>query len=123
MKTFKFSSIVAILLLVNCDNNDEGSTASIIDGFTINSAFYNTEIAYVSIDQSDVNSDGFPDNYNFFFTDGRITDTFGDQGVGYAYAFSNRNAANITLVIVLASDNPSLSTRTIVAGNTYVVQV
>lgn len=108
-----------VITLCNCDNNDDATTSS-IDGFTINSVFHETVNAYISIDQLDSNADGHPDHYNFMFSDGRITDTFGDVGVGYEYAYSVNTTTKLALIKVRSADNISLVGGTISAGNTYI---
>jgi len=76
--------ILSIILFIgsSCDGNDDDQTTPIIpaDGFTISNTFYGTENTYIAIDQSDRDSNGKADYYTFFFTDGRITDTYGDIG-------------------------------------------
>ncbi|WP_299107813.1 hypothetical protein [uncultured Winogradskyella sp.] len=121
MKKLKLLIIVSILTFTNCDNNDDAVTTVSTDGFTINATFYDTENAYITIDQIDSNNDGLPDYYNFFFTDGRMTDTFGDVGVGHAYAYSLNTTSKLVKLKVLAdTSNPSLTTSAIAAGQTYV---
>lgn len=85
MKGIIHSALLVIITFTffYCDHNDDLATASLTDGFTINSTFYETANAYITIDQSDSNADGYPDHYNFMFTDGRITDAFGST---YAYS-------------------------------------
>lgn len=115
---FLLMSIMAITLF-SCDNNDDATTSS-IDGFTINSVFHETVNAYITIDQLDNNADGHPDQYNFMFSDGRITDTFGDVGVGYEYAYSVNTTSKLALIKVRSADNTSLVGGAISAGNTYI---
>lgn len=114
--------IVSLFIFIGCDNNDDLQTnvALPTDGFTINNAFFDTANAYITIDQLDGNADGFPDHYNFYFTDGRITDTFGDIGVGYQYAFSTNSTTKLAVIKVMASQNVSLTTGIITAGTTYI---
>ncbi|QXP79252.1 MULTISPECIES: hypothetical protein [Winogradskyella] len=111
---------VIVLTFFSCDNNDDATSAASTDGFTINSTFHETVNAYISIDQSDNNADGYPDHYNFMFTDGRITDSFGDVGVGYEYAYSVDSTSKLALIKVLVTDNTNLGTGFISAGNTYI---
>jgi len=124
MKTIiKRISITMLLLTValssvSCDNNDD-IQSSPQDGFTVNSTFYATPNVYITIDQSDINVDGQPDYYNFFFTDGRITDTFGDSGVGYMYAYSTNTTKLVKLKIIDGSSNPNLVNGP-TSGQTYV---
>ena len=114
--------LISILLTtaISCDNNDDtqNTPSTPNDGFTINNTFYETPNAYITIDQLDNDNDNHPDYYNFFFTDGRITDTYGDVGIGYAYAYST-NTTNLVKLQVFESDNPSLTSGVLTAGNTY----
>ena len=122
--TFKstFSVIIlmiAILLIVSgCDGNDDVQSSP-TDGFNLNNTFYSTANAYLTVDQADANNDGYPDSYNFFFTDGRMTDTFGDVGIGYAYS-TNTTTKLVKLKALADASNPSLTTNTLTVGNTYV---
>jgi len=111
----------AITTLTSCDNNDDAQTTpgAPTDGVTHNNTFYATENTYVSIDQQDANNDGYPDYYNFFFSNGRITDTYGDTGIGWAYAYSD-NTTQLVKLKILAASNASLTTGTITAGTTYI---
>ncbi len=121
MKTlFKTLLLLTLLSIVSCDNNDDAQTtpSTPTDGFTIGTTFHATPNAYVAIDQLDSNSDGFPDYYSLFLTNGRMTDTFGDVGTGYGYAYST-NTTKLVQLKVLAAFNPSLTTGSITAGNTY----
>lgn len=119
MKTLlKTIFIITALNLLSCDNNDD-APSSPQDGFTVNNSFYSTENAYIIIDQADRNANGKPDFYNFFFTNGRITDTYGDQGIGYAYAYSTNTTNLVKLQVFEGTSNPNL-TNTITAGETYV---
>ena len=122
MKNLKSLFILLIVVVFSCDNNDDQQTTPITptDGFTISNVFYPTENAYITIDQLDANGDGFPDHYNFFFTDGRITDAFEDQGIGYPYAFSVNSTSNLAVIKVVPANNTSLASGTITAGNMYV---
>jgi len=121
MKQIKIFLLLIITTFFSCDNNDDAQTtpASPTDGFTYSNTFYATENAYITIDQQDANSDGYPDYYNFFFLNGRITDTYGDSGVGWAYAYSD-NSTQLVKLKVLAASNTSLTTGTITVGNTYI---
>ncbi len=119
-KTIK--TLVVIFLAVitfSCDGNDDAQTtpSTPTDGFTIGTTFYATPNVYVAVDQADANNDGQPDYYSFFFSDGRMTDTFGDNGVGYAYAYST-NTTKLAQVKVLAASNVSLTTAPIAASTT-----
>lgn len=124
MKTIIRKTAVALLLLTvimssfSCDNNDD-IQSSPQDGFTVNNTFYATPNVYITIDQYDGNNNGQPDYYNFFFTDGRITDTYGDIGVGYQYAYSTNTTNLVKLKIYEGSSNPGLI-NTPPAGQTYI---
>jgi len=115
MKSIKTLIILLAITMVSCDNNDDATAALTTDGFTIDATFYETVNAYITIDQSDSNADGYPDHYNFMFSDGRITDAFGST-----YAYSVDNTSRLALIKVLANVNPSLTTNTISAGETYI---
>jgi len=121
---FKKTGIILLVLIViliigsGCDNNDDVQSSP-QDGFTVNTTFYNTENIYVAIDQSDRDSNGKADYYTFFFTDGRITDTYGDIGIGYAHGFSTNTTRLVKLQIFEGMSNPNL-TNTLTAGETYV---
>ena len=122
LKTLKVLLILVAITLVGCDNNDDQQTtpATPTDGFTISGTFNGTENAYITIDQADANGDTFPDYYNFFFTDGRMTDSFGDVGVGYAYGYSDNTTNMVKLKILAGPSNPSLTSGVISSGNTYI---
>jgi hypothetical protein len=123
MKTIikKISATILLLAVaisnVSCDNNDDVQSSP-QDGFTINSTFHGTENAYIAIDQFDRDTNGKADYYTFFFTDGRMTDTYGDQGLGYAHNFST-NITNLVKLQIFEGSNPNL-TNTITVGETYV---
>ncbi len=119
MKILKQILFVTLFLLLNsCDNNDDMQDVP-NDGFTVNNTFNSTENAYITIDQSDRDNNNKPDYYTFFFTNGRITDTWGDQGIGYAHAFST-NSTKLVKLQVFESNNPNLATG-INAGSTYTI--
>ena len=122
LQTLKALLILATITIVSCDNNDDQQTtpATPTDGFTVSNSFKGTENAYITIDQADVDGGGFPDYYNFFFTDGRITDSFGDVGVGYAYGYSDNTTNLVKLKIIADASNPSLTAGLISSGNTYI---
>ncbi|HFX17917.1 MAG TPA: hypothetical protein ENK64_02090 [Flavobacteriales bacterium] len=115
---FKISFAILIFSMISCDNNDDTATSP-QDGFTVNNNLHITENAYITIDQADRNANGKPDYYNFFFTDGRITDYYGDQGLGYAYNYSTNITNLVKLQVFEGISNPNL-TNTLTAGNTYV---
>jgi hypothetical protein len=115
------TSILVLAVAINsicCDNNDDVQSSP-QDGFTVNSVFHGTENAYIAIDQFDRDTNGKADYYTFFFTDGRITDTYGDQGLGYAHNFSTNITNLVKLQIFEGASNPNL-TNTITVGETYV---
>lgn len=120
-KVLKISFLLVVLLIVSCDNNDDGSIAPLTDGFTYNNTFYETQNVYIEIDEEDHNNDGFPDNYTFFFTDGRMFDNDANvNGSSGDFLFS-LNTTRLVFLHMLVSDNPSLSTAFPSAGNTYIV--
>lgn len=123
MKTIKtvILVILATNLFISCDNNDDAQTTPSTpqDGFTISNTFYSTENAYIAIDQSDRDNNGKADYYTFFFTDGRMTDTYGDQGLGYAHNFSTNITKLVKLQVFEGASNPNL-TNTLTVGDTYV---
>lgn len=117
----KYSLLVVVLIVLSCDNNDDNSTTPSIDGFTYNNVFYETPNAYIEADEEDNNNDGFPDNYTFFFTDGRMFDNDANvNGSSGDYLFS-LNTTKLAFLKILVSDNPSLATSQPAAGNTYIV--
>lgn len=119
MKTiFKTIIITLLILLFSCDNNDDVQSSP-TDGFNLNNTFYSTENAYIAIDQSDRDNNGKADYYTFFFTDGRMTDTYGDQGLGYTHNFSTNITKLVKLQVFEGVTNPNL-TNTLTVGDTYV---
>jgi hypothetical protein len=122
MKTI-LKTIIFIMILsqISCDNNDDtqNTPSNPSDGFTISNTLHETPNAYIAIDQYDRDSNGKADYYTFFFTDGRITDTYGDQGLGYAYNYSTNITNLVKLQVFEGASNPNL-TNTITAGDTYV---
>ncbi len=119
MKTLKpiLIALTILLFLGSCDNNDDTQNTP-NDGFTVNNTFNSTENAYIAIDNFDRNNNGKPDYYTFFFTDGRMTDTWGDQGLGYAHNFSTNITNLVKLQVFEGTSNPNL-TNTITSGETY----
>lgn len=118
MKKYILLPIFAFFLL-GCDNNDD--VASATDGFTYNNSFYETPNAYIEQDEEDNNNSGYPDNYVFFFTDGRMFDN--DNNVNNStgdYLFS-LNTTKLVLLKVLDSDNPSLVNGPLQPNTTYIV--
>lgn len=124
MKLLKNILLLTIILLVGCDNNDDTQTNPAVpaDGFIHNNVFYETPNAYFEIDEDDDNPiDGFPDEYNFFFTDGRMSDADSSTGapvVANEYIFT-LNTSNFVFFNLRVVDNPSLASSAPLAGNTY----
>ena len=123
MKTFKILLVLLAITVVSCDNNDDAQTnpANPTDGFTHNNVFFETPNAYFEIDVDDDDNDSFPDNYNFFFVDGRMAD--GDPGPGVPataneYVFT-LDTSNFVFFNLTVANNPSLVNSAPVAGNTY----
>lgn len=124
MKTTLKTTLLLFLILItflSCDNNDDTQTTPLTpqDGFTIGGTFYETPNAYIAIDQFDRDNNGKADYYTFFFTDGRMTDTYGDQGLGYAHNFSTNITKLVKLQVFEGASNPNL-TNTLTVGDTYV---
>ena len=116
--------IAALFVTTSCDNNDDlqNNPGTPSDGFTLNTTLYETPNAYIAIDQSDRDNSSKPDYYTFFFSNGRISDTWGDQGIGYAHAFST-NTTQLVKLQVFESSNPSLATGNLTAGSTYIASM
>ena len=120
MKTIKALLILLTISIYSCDNNDDSQTDPVnpTDGFTHNGTFYETANAYFEIDEDN----NPPDEYNFFFIDGRMAD--GDSSTG-APADANEyiftlNTSNFVFFNLTVEDNPSLANSAPTAGNTYV---
>ena len=128
MKTIKTVLILICISLFGCDNNDDQTTPDPVDptitqdGFTHNSVFYETANAYFEIDEDDDSpADGFPDNYAFFFSNGRMFDNDANvNGTSGDFLFSLDTTSWVFLNIEV-SDNPSLASSLPVAGITYIV--
>ncbi|NRD21382.1 hypothetical protein HNV08_15100 [Winogradskyella eckloniae] len=128
MKTIKSLLVLLILTIVSCDNNDDAQTdpGNPSDGFTHNGVFYETPNAYFEIDEDDddplIGGEGFPDNYSFFFSNGRMFDNDPNNvnGLNDDYLFS-LNTTNWVFLNVEVQDNPSLANSGPLAGITYVV--
>lgn len=129
MKSIKFLfAVLLVITMFNCDNNDDAQTDPVTptDGFTHNNVFYNTPNAYFEIDEDDddpnIGGDGYPDNYSFFFSNGRMfdNDPANVNGLNDDFLFS-LNTTNWVFLNVEVVDNPSLSNAGPSAGNTYVV--
>ncbi|MDX1272743.1 hypothetical protein [Bizionia paragorgiae] len=119
--------LVVLITVFSCDNNDDEQTNPVTptDGFTHNNVFYPTPNAYFEIDEDDddpnIGGDGFPDNYSFFFSNGRMFDNeIHVNGVNDDYLFS-LNTTNWVFLNVEVEDNPSLSNAGPLPGNTYIV--
>ncbi|OBX20135.1 MULTISPECIES: hypothetical protein [Bizionia] len=123
MKNLKTLLVLLIFTVFSCDNNDDLQTDPITptEGFTHNNVFYPTPNAYFEIDDGDVDNNGMPDSYSFFFSNGRMFDN--DANVNSSsgdYLFS-LNTTNWVYLNVQVSDNPSLDAAGPLPGNTYVV--
>ena len=123
MKILKTLLLLTSVAFFSCDNNDDLQTDPInpTDGFTHNNVFSETPNAYIEIDEDDNNpADGFPDEYNFFFINGRMAD--GDapgtplDANEYIFSF---NMTNFVFFSIQVTDNPSLANSAPTAGNTY----
>ena len=129
MKAIQILFVLFAITIFSCDNNDDAQTNSQnpTDGFTIGSTFFETPNAYYEVDEDDDNaiigSDGYPDNYSFFFSNGRMFDNDADvNGASGDYLFS-LNTSEWVFLNVEVEDNPSLASNGPVAGNTYAVSV
>jgi len=127
MKSIKTLLIVFTIAIFSCDNNDDAQTDLVnpTDGFTHNTVFYETPNAYFEIDEDDdgpnVGGDGYPDNYSFFFSNGRMFDNDTNiNGSSGDYLFS-LNTTNWVFLNVEVQYNPSLANSGPTAGNTYIV--
>jgi len=121
IKTTVFLSLLFLTSLISCDNNDDAQTDPITptDGFTHNGTFFETPNAYIEIDEDDNNNDGFPDDYNFFFSNGRMFDNDANvNGSSGDYLFS-LNTTNWVFYNLTTDINPSLSNSAPQAGNSY----
>lgn len=118
-----FILLVTTLTLFSCDNNDDAQTnpTNPTDGFTYNNTFYDTPNAYIEVDQEDDNNDTFPDNYTFFFTDGRMFDNDANVNSSSGDFLFSVNTTKLAFLHILVSDNPSLANAQLSAGNTYIV--
>lgn len=123
MKKIIFSIAFIAIGFVSCDNNDDSQAnpTNPTDGFTYNNTFYETPNAYIEVDEEDNNNDGFPDNYTFFFSNGRMFDNDANvNGSSGDFLFS-LNTTELAFLKILVSDNPSLASGAPSAGNTYIV--
>ena len=121
IKTTVFLSLLFLTSLISCDNNDDAQTDPITptDGFTHNGTFFETPNAYIEIDEDDNNNDGFPDDYNFFFSNGRMFDNDANvNGSSGDYLFS-LNTTNWVFYNLTTDINPSLLNSAPQAGNSY----
>jgi hypothetical protein len=128
MKTIKALLILLTISMYSCDNNDDAQTDLVnpTDGFTHNGTFYETSNAYFEIDEDDddhnanIGNNGFPDEYNFFFSNGRMLDNETHvNGVSDDYLFS-LDTTNWVFFNLRAEDNPSLVSAGPMAGSTYI---
>lgn len=132
MKTIKSLLLLLTISILSCDNNDDQTTpdpvnpATTTDGFTHNNVFFETPNAYFEIDEEDddpiIGNDGFPDNYSFFFSNGRMfdSDLANINGVNGDFLFSLNTTSWVYLKIEV-TDNPSLANAGPLSGNTYIV--
>jgi len=124
MKIIKPLLILICITIFSCDNNDDQQTDPVTptDGFTHNDIFYPTENSYFELDEDDDSpADGHPDNYAFFFSNGRMFDNDANvNGSSGDFLFS-LNTTNWVFLNIEVADNPSLASSAPVAGNTYVV--
>lgn len=123
MKNLKLLALLLAILITACDNNDDAVTPTITptDGFTYNNTFYETANAYINIDEDDDNNDGRPDNYTFFFTDGRIYDNDNNANGSSAEYLYSLNTTKLAFLNILTSDNPSLANAGLLPNTTYIV--
>jgi len=92
-------------ILSSCDKNDDqqNDPQNPTDGFTINSVFYETPNCYIEFD-----TDTPPDEFNLFFTDGRMYDNdLNVNGSSGDYLFST-NMKNWVFYNIRATENPSI---------------
>ncbi|QJP34409.1 hypothetical protein F0365_08370 [Nonlabens sp. Ci31] len=127
MKTIKTILLLILIPTISCDGNDDMQTdpSNPTDGFTHNSVFYGTPNAYFEIDEDDddpiIGGDGYPDNYSFFFSNGRMFDNDANvNGSSGDFLFS-LNTNSWVFLNIEVSDNPSLSSSGPLSGNTYIV--
>lgn len=115
------------IVFINCDNNDDlqNTPQSSTDGFTYNNTFYETANTYIDIDEDDddpiIGSNGFPDSYTFFFTDGRMFDNDANVNNSRGDYLYSINTTTLVLLKVLANDNSTLVSSFPIVGSTYVV--
>lgn len=125
MKTIFKTAFLTVLITTffSCDNNDDAQTDPInpTDGFTHNNMFFETANAYFEIDDEDDNADGMPDNYSFFFTNGRMFDNDANVNGSSGDFLLSLNTTNWVFLNVEVSDNPSLANNAPLTGNTYIV--
>lgn len=120
--TFNQSLIALVFILLSCDSNDDiVNDISNPDGFTYGQSLFETPNAYIEVDEEDDNNDGFPDNYSFFFTNGRMYDNDNKENGSAGDFLFSVNTTEWVFLNVLSAQNPSLTSGSPVAGNTYFV--
>ncbi len=105
-----FAIILATTFIISCDNNDDAQTtpATPTDGFTAAGVFYPTPNCYIEFDED---FDPNLDEFNLFFTNGRMHDNTSYPGtppVTDDYLFS-LNTTNWVFINVRELENPSIT--------------
>lgn len=124
MKKYLIILLVLNIAFISCDENDDAQTDPVnpTDGFVHNTVFYETANAYFQIDEEDDDNDNLPDNYTLFFTNGRLFDNDPAAVNGLTDdLLLSINTTSFVFLQIEVSDNPSLTTGPLQAGNTYVV--
>jgi hypothetical protein len=121
MKT-TFQLLAIIFILISCDKNDDVvNDVQNPDGFTHNQIFYETVNAYIEADGDDDNGDNIPDNYAFFFTNGRMFDNDANvNGSTGDYLFS-MNTTEWVFLLIQTAENSNLDSLPPQTGETYIV--
>ncbi len=102
--TLLFTAILSVLI-VSCDKNDDEQSdpQNPTDGFTVNGVFYETPNCYIEFD-----TDSNPNEFNLFFTDGRMYDNENNvNGSSGDYLFST-NMTNWVFYNIQSDANPSI---------------
>ena len=101
--------IILSIITFSCDNNDDAQTtpATPTDGFTVGTTFYPTPNCYIEFDED---FDPNLDEFNLFFTNGRMSDNPPslNSGVTDDYLFSV-NTTNFVFINVREQENPSIT--------------